>query len=161
MVYTALIAVSAVQYNAILSDEMKNKCFYRHRSQYFSELKSRLSLAWRGEKSLEETWPSLVRGLRRRLETLRGAGSVPSLHFKHINNNGGHLPAATLDKVGTNIALFLLTEYFLFSQLRRRGVIVIKAVLDGRTVTEMESELQKHLLDTTGPHHGLEPDIFW
>ena len=135
-----------------------------HRSQYFSQLKSRLSLAWRGEKSLEETWPSLVRGLRRRLETVRGAGSVPSLHFKHINNNGGHLPAATLDKVRHqqfSIAFYLLTEYFLFSQLRRRGVIVIKAVLDGRTVTEMESELQKYLLDTAGPHHGLEPDIFW
>ena len=40
-------------------------------------------------------------------------------------------------------------------------MIVIKAVLDGRTVTEMESELRKHLLDTAGPHHGLEPDIFW
>ena len=122
---------------------------------------SELSCGAGGEKSLEETWPSLVRGLRRRLETVRGAGSVPSLHFKHINNNGGHLPAATLDKVGTNIALFILTEYFFMSQLRRRGVIVIKAVLDGRTVTEMESELQKHLLDTAGPHHGLEPDIFW
>merc|ERR550539_1554168 len=70
-----------------------------YRSQNFSDLKSRLALAWRGEKSLEETWPSLVRGLRRRLETVRGAGYVPSLHFKHINNNGGHLPAATLDKL--------------------------------------------------------------
>ena len=40
-------------------------------------------------------------------------------------------------------------------------MILIKGVLDGRTVTEMESELQNSLLDTAGPHHGLEPDIFW
>ena len=107
MVYTALSPVSAVQCNAILSHEKYYLCVLTSllRSQYFSELKSRLSLAWRGEKSLEETWPSLVRALRRRLDTVRGAGSVPSLHFKHLNNNGGHLPAAALDKVGINIAL--------------------------------------------------------
>ena len=49
-------------------------------------------------------------------------------------------------------------------------MIVIKAVLDSRTVTQMESELQNSLLDTSsssssssssGPDHGLEPDIFW
>ena len=41
-------------------------------------------------------------------------------------------------------------------------MIVIKAVLEGRTLTEMESELQEYLLETSsGPDHGLEPDIFW
>ena len=73
------------------------------RSQNFSELKSRVSVAWRAEKSLEETWPSLLQGLRRRLESLRGAASVPSVHLKHIRNNGGNLPAAALDKVGINM----------------------------------------------------------
>ena len=130
------------------------------RSQYFSQLKSRLSLAWRAERSLEETWPSLVRALRKRLDSLRGAASVPSIHFKHIKNNGGNLPAATLDKVCQNMDCFS-SLFSLFSQLRRRGVIVIKAVLESQTVTEMESELQKYLMDSPGPHHGLEPDIFW
>ena len=40
-------------------------------------------------------------------------------------------------------------------------MIVIKGVLDSQTVTEMESELQKYLLDTPGPNQGLEPNIFW
>ena len=80
------------------------------RSQYFSQLKSRLSLAWRAERSLEETWPSLVRALRKRLDSLRGAASVPSIHFKHIKNNGGNLPAATLDKVGQNTSLVVTSQ---------------------------------------------------
>ena len=40
-------------------------------------------------------------------------------------------------------------------------MILVKAVLDSWTVTEMESELQKDLLDTAGSDQGLEPDIFW
>ena len=55
--------------------------------------------------------------------------------------------------------LCFLSVFLVFSQLRKRGVIVIKAVLDSRTVTEMEAELQNYLLDTTD--QGLEPDIFW
>ena len=62
----------------------------------------------------------------------------------------------------SNIGICLVSpDYLLFPQLRKRGVILVKAVLDSRAVTEMESELQKDLLDTAGSDQGLEPDIFW
>ena len=78
---------------------MKYNTLYR--SQYFSSVKSQLSLAWRAPQSLEETWESLVRRLRRRLGSTVSypGGGVPSVHFRDIYNNGGNIPAAALDKV--------------------------------------------------------------
>ena len=78
---------------------MKYNTLYR--SQYFSSVKSQLSLAWRAPQSLEETWESLVRRLRRRLGSTVSSpgGGVPSVHFRDIYNNGGNIPAAALDKV--------------------------------------------------------------
>ena len=113
MVYTAralIPPVSAECNNMLIASDEKyffvlswQVSLSHVRSQNFSELKSRLSVAWRAEKSLEETWPSLLQRLRRRLESLRGADSVPSVHLKHIRNNGGNLPAAALDKVEINM----------------------------------------------------------
>ena len=46
-------------------------------------------------------------------------------------------------------------------QLKRRGVIVIKKVFDAGTVAQMESELQKHLLDSSVAEDGIDVDVFW
>ena len=71
------------------------------RSQYFSELKSQLSLSWQRPESLEETWSSLLQRLERRLEAVRGSpgGGVPTVSLRDIKNNGGNIPAVALDKV--------------------------------------------------------------
>ena len=45
-------------------------------------------------------------------------------------------------------------------QLKRRGVIVIKKVFDAGTVAQMESELQKYLLDSP-VEDGIDVDVFW
>ena len=40
----------------------------------------------------------------------------------------------------SNIGICLVSPQYLFSQLRKRGVILVKAVLDSRAVTEVRED---------------------
>ena len=61
----------------------------------------------------------------------------------------------------TRCSLTLSTLSSMFNyQLKRRGVIVIKKVFDAGTVAQMESELQKYLLDSP-VEDGIDVDVFW
>ena len=102
-----------------------------YRSQQYAEVKQSLLAAWQAKTGLEKVWDQLVRKLEKRLEAVKEQSSagVPVVHFRDIVNNGGKFPA--------NVAL----------KVSKKGVVIVRGVLDRKTAVSVEAELVKYLMD--------------
>lgn len=119
-----------------------------YRSQQYAEVKQSLMAAWQADTGVEKVWDKLVKRLEKRLEAVREQGSdgVPVVQFRDIINNGGKLPDNVAKKVS------------------KKGVVIVRGVLDKKTVTGLEAELLKYLMDNDaflGNEEDTVYEIYW
>ena len=102
-----------------------------YRSKHFAGVKQTLLAAWQGDVAMDKAWDHLGRKLEKRLMDVKEQGSegVPVVQFRDIENNGGRLPSNVAQKV------------------LKKGVVIVRGVIDKKTVASVEAELLRYLMD--------------